>query len=59
MIKRNQDVRKAKGNIPAWQIAEKLGIHEKTFYGWMRFEMDEERKSKVMKAIKEISNQKY
>lgn len=57
MIKRNQDIRKAKGDIPAWLIAEKIGIHEKTFYGWLRFEMESNRKKKVLAAIKEIKNE--
>lgn len=57
MLKRNEDIRNAKGKIPAWIIAEKLGIHEKTFYSWMRYEMSEKKKKLVLKAIEEAKNE--
>jgi hypothetical protein len=52
MQKRNQDIRKAKGNIPNWLIAEKIGIHEVTFIRWMRQEMSLNKKDTVLTAIK-------
>lgn len=47
MKRRNLDIRKTKGNIPAWLIAEKLSIHEKTLYGWLRYEMSTEKKKEI------------
>ena len=55
--KRNENIEKAKGSIPYWVIAEKLGVHENTIQNWMKKEMDEERHGKVMFAIDEIKNQ--
>lgn len=51
------DIKKIRGDLPNWMIAEKLGIHENTFYRWMRMEMSEERKKKVKAAIIEIKNE--
>lgn len=56
MFKRNEEIRVAKGEIPLWVIAERLGVHENTFYNWMKREMDRERKQKVMTVIEEIKN---
>gem|GEM_PF-2091543 len=56
MFKRNMEIRKAKGDIPLWVIAEKLNVHENTLYNWMKKEMDEQRKAKVLNAIKEIKD---
>ncbi|MED3745858.1 hypothetical protein I6J18_13615 [Peribacillus psychrosaccharolyticus] len=54
MFKRNKEIRQAKGDIPLWAIAERLGVHENTFYNWMKTEMIGERRQKVIVAIKEI-----
>jgi transposase-like protein len=54
--KRNEVVQEAKGRIPYWVIAERLGIHENTLQNWMKAEMEEERKDKVLRAIEEIKN---
>ncbi|MES1053647.1 hypothetical protein FOA24_32550 [Bacillus thuringiensis] len=57
MFRRNEDIRKLKGKIPTWVIAERLGIHENTFYHWMRKEMKLERKQVVMAVIEEIKKE--
>ncbi len=57
MFKRNNDIREAKGTIPTWVIAERLGIHENTFYHWMRKEMTDEEKQKIFAVIDEIKNE--
>jgi transposase-like protein len=57
MFNRNQDIKKAKGDIPNWAIAEKLGIHENTLYRWLRTEMSNERKRLVMRAIQELKQE--
>lgn len=51
------EIRKNRGRVPNWMIAEKLGIHENTFYRWMRTEMSGEQKKKVMAAIVEIKKE--
>ncbi|KON85667.1 hypothetical protein AF332_01625 [Sporosarcina globispora] len=55
--KRNQMIEEAKGTIPYWVIAERLGVHENTIQNWMKREMSEERKDKVMRAINEIKKE--
>lgn len=52
-MKPNMEIRTAIENSDffTWQIAQKLGIHENTFYRWMRMEMSEEKKRKVITAI--------
>ncbi|MFD6210203.1 transposase [Peribacillus frigoritolerans] len=62
MFNRNQDIREAKGPIPIWAIAERLGVHENTLRNWMKKEMNRKQKIKVISAItdikKELANQK-
>lgn len=48
---RNEEIRKAKGSIPNWVIAEKLGIHENSFYRLLRQELSEEKKEEILKII--------
>jgi transposase-like protein len=55
--KRNHIVEEAKGSIPYWVIAERLGVHENTVQNWMKKEMSKERKEKVMYAISEIKEE--
>lgn len=47
---RNEEIRRAKGSIPNWVIAEKLGIHENSFYQ----ELSEEKKEEILKIIEEL-----
>jgi hypothetical protein len=49
--KRNKIIEEAKGNIPYWVIAERLGVHENTVQNWMKKEMSEDRKIKVLSVI--------
>lgn len=57
MSNENQEVKAAKGNIPLWRIAKKVGCHEMTVIRWMREEMDEEKKARVLGAIAEIKTE--
>ncbi|MEK4067585.1 hypothetical protein [Peribacillus sp. FSL R5-0717] len=57
MFKRNKEIREAKGIIPFWVIAERLGVHENTFRNWMKSEMSEGRKEMVNSAIAEIKEE--
>ncbi|MFC0472501.1 hypothetical protein ACFFHM_18950 [Halalkalibacter kiskunsagensis] len=54
---RNRDIRKAKGNIPSWVIAEKLGIHENSYYRLLRKELPGNKKDKILKIIEEIKSE--
>ena len=37
-----------------YEVAERIGISETTFCVWLRSELTEERRSRVMKAIEEL-----
>lgn len=54
MLLRNKDLRKAKGNIPAWAIGEKLGIHENSVFRLLRTELAPEKKTEFLSAIEEV-----
>lgn len=47
----------AKGQIPYWMIAERLGVHENTVRNWMKSEMSKDKKTKVLAAIAEIKKE--
>lgn len=55
-MKKNNDIRTiaAENNIYLWEIADKLGVHESTLMRWLRKELSDEVKAKIMLAIKEI-----
>lgn len=57
MFGRNQDLRKAKGKIPAWAIGEKLGIHENSVFRLFRSQLTPEKKAEILAAIKEIKSE--
>ncbi len=38
--------------IFCWQIADKLGVSESTFFRWMRRELPEERRREIMAAVR-------
>ncbi|ASA98027.1 hypothetical protein [Anoxybacillus flavithermus] len=57
MFNRNEDIKKAKGDLPNWAIAEKLGIHENTLYRWLRSEMSDEKKRLVIDAINKLKRE--
>lgn len=54
LLKANKEIRSAKGSIPNWVIAEKLGVHEVTFIRWMRKELPKKEKERILFAIDEI-----
>lgn len=55
--KRNEEIRsriRASGFF-FWEIAQQIGIHEKTLYGWLRDDpMPAERKAKIENALNEL-----
>lgn len=54
MFERNVTLKKEKGNIPYWQIAEKIGVHENTVIRWFRTEMDPNKKREISNAIQKV-----
>lgn len=57
MFNRNEDVKKIRGSIPYWAIAEKLNISENTLYRWLRTELAPDRKQQILNAIKDIQKE--
>ncbi|MCM3165115.1 hypothetical protein [Metabacillus litoralis] len=55
--KRNVDIWEQKGSIPFWIIAEKIGVHENTVRNWMKTNLSQDKKEKILTAIKEIKSQ--
>ncbi len=47
-----EEIRKSR--LFHYEIADALGISESAFSKWLRFEMDAERKEKVIRAIENI-----
>ena len=52
--KRNKEIRKAKGSISNWVIAEKMGIHENSLYRLLRQELSEEKKGEILDIIDKL-----
>lgn len=55
--KPNADIRAAikESSLCQYQVAEKIGVSEFTFIRWMRNELSDERKQRILAAIKELS----
>lgn len=53
-FERNYEIKDAKGNIPNWLIAEKLGIHENSYYRLIRQKLSNEKKKEILEVIEEI-----
>lgn len=53
-VVRNEEIRREKGGVPNWLIAEKLGIHENSFYRLLRQELPQEKKEEILKIINEL-----
>lgn len=51
---RNEEIRRAKGSVPNWVIAERLGIHENSLYRILRQELPKEKKEEILKIIEEL-----
>lgn len=55
--KKNRDVReylKAK-RVFMWEVAERIGVHEVTLIRWMRTELPEDKKQKIMEAAAAVA----
>lgn len=53
-FQRNEDIKRAKGSVPNWLIAEKLGIHENSFYRLLRQELSKEKKEEILRIIDKL-----
>ena len=55
--KPNADIRTAirESSLCQYQVAEKIGVSEFTFIRWMRNELSDERKQRILAAIKELA----
>lgn len=56
-MEQNQDLKEAKGEIPAWIIGKKLGIHEQSVYRLFRSRISDKRRKQILAAIEEIKNE--
>lgn len=43
-------------NVRHWQIADEIGVSESTFVHWLRKELSDEKKEKIIAAIEKISD---
>jgi DNA-binding transcriptional regulator YiaG len=57
IYQRNTDIREARGKIPMWVIAERLGIHENTLRHWLRQELPHSKKSRILRVIEDIKRE--
>ena len=57
---KNKDIRALilEKELNHYEVAEKLGITAFTFSVWLREELNEEKKKKTLKAIKDLSKNK-
>lgn len=54
--KANKDIRDylERYYIKNWQLAKELGVHETTLCRWLRYELSNDKKDKILKAIERI-----
>ena len=52
----NEEIRCAMkaANVKQWQIADALGIHEKTFCVWLRHELPADKKKEILDVIEKL-----
>ncbi|WP_179292809.1 hypothetical protein [Bacillus sp. 7884-1] len=53
-MKMNEDLKRARGNIPYSVIALKLNVSESTLYRWFRSKLSKEREKEILDVIMEI-----
>jgi len=55
----NLDVRKTirDNRLRNWEVAEKIGINDATFSRWLRIPLNDDRKQRVICAIKELTKE--
>jgi DNA-binding transcriptional regulator YiaG len=57
-MERNVEIREAKAryNLSWWEIAERAGVSENTLNRWMRQEMPDDNRTRVQRAIDDLSS---
>lgn len=55
----NADIRKAArvADVAQWQICERLGISEPTLTRWLRGDLPEDRRQRILAAIDELAKE--
>ena len=55
----NKDIRKMarRAGVPMWKIAVEMGVSENTLFCWLRRELPEERKAKIIEIIKKYEQE--
>ena len=55
-MKANKDIREKvkQSGVPYWKIAARLGVSEGTLCRWLRMELDEKTKEKIISTIEKI-----
>jgi len=59
MSKANQDIRESiyKSGFSQWQVAQQYGLSDSRFSVILRYELDEDKKQAILKAIKELEKE--
>lgn len=57
---RNQDLKDEMriAGVRQWEVAEAIGVSEMTLVKWMRFELPEDKRQRVLQAIEQIKKSK-
>ena len=57
---RNQDLKDEMriAGVRQWEVAEAMGVSEMTLVKWMRFELPEDKRQRVLQAIEQIKQSK-
>ena len=57
---RNEEIRIAlfQHNIKQWEVAEQLGVSEITICRWLRSELPDDKKTRIMSAINKLAEEK-
>ena len=55
----NKDIRKMarRAGIPMWKIAVEMGVSENSLFRWLRRELPEERRAKIIEIIKKYEQE--
>lgn len=56
----NKDIRllMLKNDLPMWKVADKIGIHWVTLSNWLRRDISEDRRAKVLMAVEALINER-
>lgn len=56
---KNAEIKRAAriAGVPLWRIAAALNVHEMTLTRWLRFELPEDKKQRILAAIAEIERE--